>query len=122
MMWTHPPEMKQTIPDDAEILAVFDAASRRPLHVSEVSERLGLPNSARKSLSESLDAMASRGLLQPQEGSRYRVPKKGGGSAEVQGRFSQNPRGFGFVNADDGGPDAYIPATAIAGAMHGDRV
>jgi ribonuclease R len=112
--------MKQTLPDDAEILAVFDAATRRPLHVSEVAERLGLPLTVRRPLNETLDAMASRGLLTPLPGSRFRLPKAG--VAELQGRFTQNPRGFGFVNADDAGPDVYIPATGIAGAMHGDRV
>src|SRR6266545_6480729 len=112
--------MPTTIPDDAEILAVFDQGVRRPLHVSEVAERLGLPFIVRRPLGEALEAMASRGLLSVMPGSRYRLPKSH--TDELGGRFSQNPRGFGFVALEDGGPDAYIPATAILGAMHGDRV
>lgn len=120
----HPPTirplMKFTIPDDAEILAVFGTAVQHPLHISEIAERLGLPLTARRPLSEALDAMAARGLLAVLPGSRYRLPRRA--AAELQGRYSQNPRGFGFVTAEDGGPDVYIPATAMRGAMHGDRV
>lgn len=112
--------MKVTIPDDAEILAVFEDTTRRPLHVSEVAERLGLPFTARRALSEALEAMVSRGLLSALPGARYRLPRKA--TVEVTGRFSQNPRGFGFVTGEDGGPDVYIPATAVGGTMHGDRV
>ncbi|MEI8256692.1 MAG: VacB/RNase II family 3'-5' exoribonuclease, partial [Deltaproteobacteria bacterium] len=112
--------MKKTLPDDAEILAVFEDTARRPLHVTDIAERLGLPITDRHSLGQVLDAMSQRGLLSPLTGSRYRLPKTG--VDELLGRFTQNPRGFGFVNADDAGPDVYIPGTGIAGAMHGDRV
>src|SRR4029079_18416720 len=112
--------MKVTIPDDGEILAVFVDTGRKPLHVSDVCDRLGLPLHARRPLNEALDAMASRGLLAVLSGSRYRLPRDG--MTELQGHFSQNPRGFGFVATEDGGPDVYVPGTSIRGAMHGDRV
>ena len=112
--------MKTTLPDDAEILSVFESTSRRPLHVTDVIDRLGLQLTVRSSLSQALDAMASRGLLSPMPGSRYRLPRTS--NLHIEGRFTQNPRGFGFVAADDGGADVYIPATSVFGAMHGDRV
>jgi ribonuclease R len=41
---------------------------------------------------------------------------------EVRGKLSLTERGFGFVAADDGGADVFVPAPAVGGAMHGDRV
>src|SRR6185503_98822 len=38
-----------------------------------------------------------------------------------EGVLSMSPRGFGFVMAA-GKDDVYVPADAVGGAMHGDRV
>lgn len=114
--------MGVTIPDDAEILAVFDEDERRKtLHSTDVLERLGLPMVHRRAIEEALDAMAARGLLSALSGSRYRLPKRRQ-VPEVLGYYTHNPRGFGFVAPEDGREDIYIPATGVAGAMHGDRV
>jgi ribonuclease R len=114
--------MAQTIPDDAEILAVFDdEEGRKTLHVTDVIERLGLPMFQRRAIEEALDAMTARGLLSALTGSRYRLPKKRQ-VPEVIGFFTHNPRGFGFVAPEDGSDDIFVPNTSIAGAMHGDRV
>ena len=40
----------------------------------------------------------------------------------VAGRLTMNARGFGFVAAEDGGGDIFIPPTGLSTAMHGDRV
>jgi ribonuclease R len=114
--------MGATIPDDAELLAVFDdEEARRTLHSTDVLARLGLPMFQRRSVEEALDAMSARGLLQSLSGSRYRLPKKRQ-VPELIGYYTHNPRGFGFVAPDDGSDDVFVPATSIAGAMHGDRV
>jgi ribonuclease R len=114
--------MVQTLPDDAEILAVFDDEDgRKTLHVTDVIERLGLPMYQRRAVEEALDAMTARGLLSALTGSRYRLPKKRQ-VPEVIGYYTHNPRGFGFVAPEDGSDDIFVPNTSIAGAMHGDRV
>lgn len=112
--------MKPTPPDDAAILLALGASLHRPMHVSEVAEALSLPLAARRSLTDALDALVTRGLVSSMPGSRYRLPRDRG--TRVEGRFSQNPKGFGFVTASDGGADVYIPATSLLGAMHGDLV
>jgi ribonuclease R len=114
--------MGPTIPDDGEILAVFDARdARTALHVTEVLERLGLPQFKRRALEEALDAMTSRGMLTVSSGDRYRLPRKRV-VPELAGYYTHNPRGFGFVAPEDGSDDVFVPGTSIAGAMHGDRV
>ncbi|HEY2409329.1 MAG TPA: VacB/RNase II family 3'-5' exoribonuclease [Polyangiaceae bacterium] len=51
---------------------------------------------------------------------RRAAPARTGGEG-WEGQLSVNPRGFGFVS-DPGHDDVYVPADAIAPAMHGDRV
>ncbi|MEZ4408936.1 MAG: helix-turn-helix domain-containing protein [Polyangiales bacterium] len=111
--------MKPTVPDDAALLAALRSAAR-PLHISEVATHLGLPLSSRRRLSDALAALVERGLVHEMPGARYRLPKQAG--ATLEGRFTQHPRGFGFVTANDGGADVFVPNTAILGAMHGDLV
>ncbi len=107
-------------PDDATVLAILRGSTHRPFHISEVAEALGLPLAARRALSEQLDALVTRGLVASMPGSRYRLPRERG--VQVEGRFAQNPKGFGFVSAADGGADVFVPPTGILGAMHGDLV
>ena len=40
----------------------------------------------------------------------------------VYGRVQGNPRGYGFFIPEDGSPDMFIPADAMHGAMHNDKV
>ncbi len=48
--------------------------------------------------------------------------RSSGASSIVQGVLTMTPRGFGFVAAEDGGPDIFIPPPSVGPAMHGDRV
>ena len=112
--------MKRSPLDDATLLAVFSHGASRPLHVAEIAQSLGFPMSERHRLSEALEVLAERGLLSQLPGARFRRKRDDG--ARLEGRFAQNPRGFAFVTANDGGPDVYVPGNSIAGAMHGDLV
>lgn len=40
----------------------------------------------------------------------------------VYGRMQGNARGYGFFIPEDGSPDMFVPADAMHGAMHGDKV
>ncbi len=112
--------MKRSMLDDATLLAVFSHGTSRPLHVAEIAQSLGFPLSERHRLSEALEVLAERGLLSQLPGARFRRKRDDG--VRLEGRFSQNPRGFAFVSASDGGADVYVPGNSIAGAMHGDLV
>jgi ribonuclease R len=113
--------MKPSPLDDAALLAALKGSAHRPLHVSEVSAALGLSMAARRQLSDALEALVARGLVTSMPGSRYRLPRQSTGT-RIEGLFSQHPRGFAFVAANDGGDDVFIPATSILGAMQGDLV
>ena len=106
--------------DDAAVLAALRDSAHRPLHVTDIARALGVPATQRHTLSESLDALVSRGLIAAMPGSRYRLPRVAG--ARVEGHYGHHPRGFGFVTTGDGGDDVFIPATGTLGAMHGDLV
>ncbi|MCB9656401.1 MAG: ribonuclease R [Sandaracinaceae bacterium] len=43
-------------------------------------------------------------------------------AASVAGYLTVTPRGFGFVAAEDGGPDVFVAPTAMGAALHGDKV
>nr|HEU4402755.1 hypothetical protein [Candidatus Polarisedimenticolia bacterium] len=47
---------------------------------------------------------------------------RNGGARSITGRLQRNPRGFGFVTPDAGGPDLFIPGRALGDLMDGDRV
>ncbi|MDO9018214.1 MAG: VacB/RNase II family 3'-5' exoribonuclease [Deltaproteobacteria bacterium] len=106
--------------DDGRLLQVFEAHPSRALHVMEVLSALEEGPSARRVLTEALDRLVERGLVHAMPGGRYRLPRDQGG--RVEGRFIQNPRGFGFVEANDGAGDVFIAPTGVLGAMHGDLV
>lgn len=40
----------------------------------------------------------------------------------IYGRIQGHARGYGFFIPEDGSPDAFLPADAMHGAMHGDKV
>ncbi len=112
--------MALTVLDDGKLLQVFAAHPTRALHVMEVLAALDESPAARHGVTESLDRLVERGLVHAMPGGRYRLPRDQGG--RVEGRFIQNPRGFGFVEANDGAGDVFIAPNGVLGAMHGDLV
>jgi len=106
--------------DDGRLLQVFSAHPTRALHIMEVLAALDEGPASRRSVTDALDRMVERGLVHAMPGGRYRLPRDQG--ARVEGRFIQNPRGFGFVEANDGEGDVFIAPNGVLGAMHGDLV
>ncbi len=92
------------------------------MHASDVTERLGLAATRRKEVGDVLDALVSVGEIRPVAGGRFRVVAKQQDSAPVVGEITVNPRGFGFVRRDLGGPDIFVDADSMGGAIHRDRV
>ncbi len=86
--------------------------------------RLQLKGAERAALQISLDELVADGKLIENRRGHYRVAGKESGF--ISGRFSQHPKGFGFVTPDraiagvDG--DVYISPDHTADAMHDDRV
>jgi len=59
---------------------------------------------------------------QGRETGRYSPPPRDMPTSLVRGVLSIHARGFGFVTADDGGAEVFVPPTELGPAMHGDRV
>jgi len=58
-------------------------------------------------------------------GRRFRANGRPGAAADgvrLEGFLFVHPRGFGFLTAEDGGGDVFIPPTVMGAALHGDRV
>ncbi len=78
---------------------------------------------------DALDELVRLGVLGEMPGNRYRarklhgpVPSAPSSAGLVAGVLQMTPRGFGFVGAEDGGPDVFVPPDAVGPALHGDRV
>lgn len=112
--------MARTGLDDGRLVQIFEAHPTRALHIMEVLSALGEGPAARRGVTDALDRLVERGLVHAMPGGRYRLPRDQG--ARVEGRFIQNPRGFGFVEANDGAGDVFIAPNGVLGAMHGDLV
>ena len=121
------------------VLNVLRERAPRTIHLMEVVAALGVPKKARDDVRDVLEALRGLGLAQEMPGQRFRLgqkprraapappevsqlPARGGGGDDVVGWLSRSRRGFAFVTAEDGGPDVFIPPTALGVAMHGDRV
>ena len=101
------------------ILAFMREKAYKPLLLSELVTVLDVPGEDIPLLMSLLDDMEKEGLIIRTKKERYGVPERMG---LVTGRFQAHGRGFGFVMPEAGGEDVFIPANAIGGAMHGDRV
>ncbi|HZO15252.1 MAG TPA: ribonuclease R [Polyangiaceae bacterium] len=96
-------------------------SAKRAMHVAEIGQRLAVGDRAR--LRDALDALVDDGIVLPQAGQRFRLsPGARPAVAPVEGMIHVNPKGFAFVRPSGETDDVYIPADAVAGAMHGDRV
>ncbi len=119
---------EQKIPRRASVLDLL-ASDGRALHQDEIASRLAVAPRYLPALARVIDDLVLDGAVMPTSGHRFKLTKSSvthGKSDAVDGFFTYNPRGFGFVAAlgagrGEGG-DVYVPAHALAGAMHGDKV
>ncbi|MRG92835.1 ribonuclease R [Polyangium spumosum] len=106
----------------AEVLAEHT----RPLHIHEIASRLGLTEGAYEPLRRVLDDLCWDGSVVALPGQRFRLARareeRERRGREHEGNLNVNPRGFGFVAVLDLPDDVYVPAEAMAGALHGDTV
>ena len=137
-------------PEQAEelrkrVMATLARFKSRAMHVGELRSRLGMDREEHAVLFQLLESMAEQGVLAQLPGGRFRVrktgaPRAGQGATPTSptrrrgerrtrhdgqtrtGVLVINARGFGFVSTIEPGPDVFVPATALATAMHGDRV
>lgn len=101
------------------ILSFMREKAYKPLMLSELVTVLDVPKEDIPVLMGLLDEMEQEGLVIRTRKERYGVPERMG---LIPGTFQGHERGFGFVVTDTDDEDVFIPANAINGAMHGDRV
>src|SRR5262245_12848367 len=116
-------------PSREHVLGALRAKAPRAMHASEVTQALAMPARRKNEVLEVLEELVARGQIREMPGQRFRVETDHGrasaarqrtaretGSNEVVGRLSRNPRGFGFVAADDGKGDVFIAPPNLGGA------
>ncbi len=123
--------------DRDALLEVVRAHAPRSLHAAEICSRLGLDKRDLDLVLGGLDNLVSLGLVKEMPGRRFRISKEarrdsgrtakrdsspGGRPSAIEGRITVHPHGFGFVSADDGGPDVFIAAPNMESALQGDKV
>ena len=101
------------------ILSYMREKAYKPLLLSELVTVLDVPKEDIPVFISLLNHMEEEGLVIKTRKERYGVPERMG---LIVGRFQAHERGFGFVIPETGNEDVFIPANAINGAMHGDRV
>lgn len=115
------------------ILEALREHAPRSMHLAEVCVVIGVPKQERDHVRDTLMDLVSDGIVDEMPGNRFRLRKKArrpahhsphgpAPSGTVDGRLTMHPSGFGFVAAEDGGPDIFIPPPSVRGALHGDRV
>lgn len=103
-----------------QIIQFMEEQEGQAIEVSDISKGLG--RSGSKAFKEMVKAIAQ---LEREE-KMVLLPsgkfKLTGGSTAMQGRFSGNERGFGFVSIDEYESDIFIPPTETRSALNGDLV
>src|SRR5436190_12227251 len=107
-----------------EILQKMRERAHYPATARDLARILKVPREQRATFTRHLKSLLADGALVQVRGNRLGLPDK---MDLMVGRLQVNPSGFGFVAPDRKGdgeahPDIYIPAFALAEAMHGDTV
>ena len=119
-----------TIPmlSDSAILKKIERQPRHTVGYKQLLHELGLRGNERRELAERLRQLVARGDLVQVDGERYAIPQAMKSKNAVTGRLTMHRDGYGFVIPESDevrqriSGDIYIPPSAIASAMHGDRV
>ena len=115
------PKPRSAVPSDSRSRSAVPSDSR---------SRSAVPNDSRPRSATPSDSKARSPMPGARTAQRERRPHSAprprsashADSWQFSGRLHLNPRGFGFVAPEEGGPDAFIAPPSIGSAMHGDRV
>ena len=103
-----------------EAIADFLSNSDGPLTAEDLATALELTAPDRfDALTRRLNAMVRDGQLLMNRRGGYAAAKK---LDLIAGTVIANPDGFGFLKAEDGGEDLFLPPAEMRKALHGDRV
>jgi len=108
-------------PDTTEhrILQALKESRRGPLRAKDLARILEVPGNEYRAFRGLLRGMEREGALYRVKGNRYAVPEKINLRVGVL-QVTRNEDGF--VVAEDGGQDVFVPASLLESAMDGDRV
>lgn len=104
---------------EAAVLAFLKRPDYRPISLREMLRQMHVPKDVRATVRRVTRDLLREGRIAKTRDNRLTAAASGG---VVRGRFVGNPRGFGFVQPLEGGPDLFIPPRKLGGAMHGDVV
>ncbi len=103
-----------------KIIGFMKEEAYRPLKFEELAVILDVPVEDRDQLADIINELEQEGVIFRSNKDRYGVAERMG---LVAGRIQGNERGYGFLIPDDEQmTDVFIPADAMSGAMHNDRV
>ncbi len=105
--------------DEAQVLGALAGSHRGPLKPKELAHELGVPTQDYKRFKRMLTGLEKAGKIYRVKGHRYAVPST---LELVPGVLSVTRAGDGFVRAEAGGSDLFVPASHLNTAMEGDRV
>jgi ribonuclease R len=101
------------------ILSFMREKAYKPMTMNELINVFGIKKSEVKDFKKLIKLMEKEGTIIRTRADRYGATERMG---LVTGRLQGNAKGFGFVIPDEERPDVFIPASALNGAMNGDRV
>jgi len=99
------------------VLAFLEKPDTPPITTRELLRRLHVPREAGASVRDAIHE-----LLRENKISRSGNLLSSARSSGVTGRIVVDPRGYGVVKPDGGGPEVYVPHRGLKGASDGNRV
>src|SRR5262245_48697476 len=99
------------------VLAYLEKPDAPPVTTRELLRRLHVPKEAGAAVRDAI-----RALLREKKIARTGNLLSPVRSSDVVGRIAVDPRGFGVVKPDGGGPEVYISHRGLKGASDGNRV
>ena len=100
------------------LLELIGDKAYTPMKAKEIAAILNVPRERRDELKEVLDALVEKGKIGLSKRGKYGRPEQ----ASIEGVFTGNARGFGFVTVEGMERDVYIPEEKKGQALNGDRV